>query len=89
MYMGPPLEQSSLLSGGEANYLYTAQLAALSQGLATGQGLETLHGEMHRAKVPWLEVHAPGGIQVTTKCSCKEEWLSRDSSDVVKYIHVA
>ncbi len=45
------------------------QLATLSQGMATGQGLESLHGEMHRAKVPWLEVHAPGGIQVTTQCS--------------------
>ncbi len=40
------------------------QLAALSHGLATGQGLESLHRDMHRAKVPWLEVHAPEGIQV-------------------------
>ena len=40
------------------------QLAALSHGLATGQGLGSLHRDMHRAKVPWLEVHAPEGIQV-------------------------
>ena len=65
---GVALKQIQSLSEAEAHYLCTAQLATLSQGLATGQGLETLHGEMHRAKVPWLEVHAPGGIQVTTKC---------------------
>ena len=45
--------------------MHTVQLVALSYGLATGQGLESLHGEMHRAKVPWLELHAPGGLQVT------------------------
>ena len=42
------------------------QHAALSQALATGKGLESLHDDMQRTKVPWLEVHAPGGIQVAS-----------------------
>ena len=40
------------------------QLAALATGLVTGKGVESLQTDMHRAKVPWLELHAPGGIQV-------------------------
>ena len=40
------------------------QLATLATGLVTGKGVESLQTDMHRAKVPWLELHAPGGIQV-------------------------
>ena len=52
------------------------QLAALSQALATGKGLESLHDDMQRTKVPWLEVHAPGGTQVASlRSPCLKAFL--------------
>lgn len=41
------------------------QVTALERGLTTGQGLEILHDDMQRTRVSWLELHAPGGIQVS------------------------
>ncbi|CAL8472150.1 g11692 [Coccomyxa elongata] len=43
--------------------LTSEQAALLAQGLATGSQPAALQQEMHSMHVPWLEVHAPGGLQ--------------------------
>ena len=40
------------------------QATLLTQGLATGSQSGALQQELHSMHVPWLEVHAPGGLQV-------------------------
>lgn len=68
------IESRKLLSSHGAHLLrfrFSWQAAQLAQGLATGSQSAALQQEMHSMHVPWLEVHAPGGLQVRIHLALK------------------
>ena len=45
------------------------QVALMGQGVAMGTMPSGARAQLQSVQVPWLEVHAPGGLQVAYSCA--------------------